>query len=127
MKRLRFVTAGDLLIIMVLLTCSAAVFAFGRDSYAGARHVVVAVSGKNVLELPLEANAVRTVAGPVGNTTVEIENGRVRVLDSDCPNHTCIQMGAIDHPGEVIVCVPNQVMVTIRGSGSDREFDGVTQ
>ncbi len=128
MNRFRFITAGDLALVLILLGCSAVYLLFTGDSYAGNKHVVVQVSGRSVLELPLEQDTIQTVNGPIGKTTVAIENGKVRVLDSDCPNHTCIKMGSISHPGEIIVCVPNQVIVTIRGSGSqDQSYDGVTQ
>jgi hypothetical protein len=128
MKRFRFITAGDLALILILLGCSAAFLLFTGNTYAGSRHVVVRVSGRSVLELPLEQNTTRTVTGPCGDTVVVIEDGKARVTESACPNHVCIDMGSISHPGELIVCVPNKVIVTIRGSGNqDQSFDGVTQ
>ncbi|MDI6638910.1 MAG: NusG domain II-containing protein, partial [Bacillota bacterium] len=47
---------------------------------------------------------------------VEIaEDGRARVRASDCPDKVCVKTGWIEHPGEVIVCLPNRVVVKIQG------------
>ncbi|HHX10563.1 MAG TPA: NusG domain II-containing protein [Firmicutes bacterium] len=53
------------------------------------------------------------VEGPLGTTIVEVERGRVRVLSSPCPEHICMNTGWISKPGQIIVCMPNQVVVRI--------------
>ena len=55
------------------------------------------------------------VPGPLGDTLIEINDGTVRVLSSPCPMKTCMKMGIRSHAGEIIVCVPNQVIVIIEG------------
>jgi hypothetical protein len=56
-----------------------------------------------------------TVAGPLGDTVVEIRNGEARVLSSPCANQTCIAAGAIHAHGQWIACLPNRVLVSIGG------------
>ncbi len=128
MSGFRYATIGDLVLILILLGFSAAFVIMTPNSYAGNRHVVVKVAGKSVPELPLESNTTRTVTGPRGETVIVIEDGKARIVESACPNHFCINMGAISIPGEIIVCVPNQVIVSIKGAaGQDTSFDGITQ
>ena len=128
MSGFRYATVGDLILILILLGFSAAFVIMTPNSYAGNRHVVVKVAGKSVLELPLESNTTRTVTGPRGETVIVIEDGKARILKSACPNHLCMNMGSISLPGEIIVCVPNQVIVSIKGAtGKDTSFDGITQ
>lgn len=42
-----------------------------------------------------------------------VADGAISVTESNCGDHTCIRTGAISRSGEVIVCVPNKVAVTI--------------
>lgn len=62
------------------------------------------------------------VEGPLGYTEVEIKDGRVRILSSPCPNHTCMR-GSISRYPESLVCLPNDVIIQIEGEG---ETDAVT-
>jgi len=124
---LRYATRGDIVLVVVLLLLSAAGFAgVNRFGFSG-KHVVVEVDGVKVLELSLEQEAREVVTGPVGETVVVIENGSVRVEKSDCPNHYCERMGPISRRGELVVCVPNRVVVSIRGGSESNALDGVTQ
>ncbi len=53
-----------------------------------------------------------------GEMLIEIKEGRIRVRESDCPRKICVNTGWIKTPGQVIVCVPNKVLVEIKSAGS---------
>lgn len=54
----------------------------------------------------------------IGNTNVcEIKDGKVRMIQAQCPDQLCIRQGAIGTSGGMIVCLPNQV--TIEGEKAD--------
>jgi len=124
-EMVRYWTKGDIIIVAVLLFLSVASIAGVRTFYNGNRHVVVEVDGRHVLELSLDMNVTKNVDGPLGTTVVVIEKGTARIAESPCPNHTCIHMGRISRRGEIIVCVPNRVVVTISGGSDKDSFDGV--
>lgn len=44
---------------------------------------------------------------------IEIQDGEVRMVYSGCPDHLCEYQGAISRDGEMIVCLPNRVVVQI--------------
>ncbi len=46
--------------------------------------------------------------------TVQIQNGRIRVLEADCPDHTCVRMGWLDSAAP-IVCLPNHLVIRFTG------------
>ena len=49
---------------------------------------------------------------------VEVKNGKVRMLKMDkaiCPNSICSDTGWIDKAYQTIVCLPNNIVVTIEG------------
>lgn len=48
----------------------------------------------------------------IGTTNIcEIKDGSIRMTDASCPDHLCVQQGAIDSRGGMIVCLPNKVVI----------------
>lgn len=63
-----------------------------------------------------------------GNTTnvLVIEDGRADMIQADCPDKLCVHQAAVSHVGETIVCLPNRVVVTVRGEEKP-QFDSVVK
>ncbi|MDD3839033.1 MAG: NusG domain II-containing protein [Clostridia bacterium] len=55
---------------------------------------------------------------------IEIETGRARVKEANCPDEVCVNTGWIDSPGETVVCLPNKVVIKIIGESED--IDGIS-
>jgi hypothetical protein len=70
---------------------------------------------------PLDAEETVAVPGPLGDTVVEIRGGRARVVSSPCQNQTCIAAGAIHSHGQWVACLPNRVLLSVEGRGTDSE------
>ena len=87
---------------------------------------VVEQNGRVVVRCSMELEDTLRVEGPLGATTIEIAGDRVRVLDSPCPHRLCVKAGAIGRAGELVVCVPNRVVVRVEG-GSRKGVDAVTR
>lgn len=105
---------------------SAGVYLTSRLFSSRAEDRVVIFSPDGEYSYPLtEEKHVYKVKGPLGITTVEVENFRARVVDSPCPGKNCVNMGT----AELIICVPNQVVVeTKRKQLSEQgEFDALSQ
>jgi hypothetical protein len=124
---LRYFTRGDIVLIAGLLIVSAASVVGIRQHGFNSRHAVVEVEGKRVLELSLDRDVTTTVTVPLGETVIVVEDGMVRIENSPCPLHYCIRMGRIRYKGEIIACLPNRVLITIKGGNKKDTFDGVTQ
>jgi hypothetical protein len=45
--------------------------------------------------------------------TILAEKGRIRVLQSECPNKICVNTGWLTKPGDVAICVPGDTIVII--------------
>lgn len=58
------------------------------------------------------------IPGPLGDTTVEISGGRARIVDSPCPNKTCVAGGWISTKGQWLACLPNAVMLRVGGDAA---------
>ena len=72
-------------------------------------------------EYSAKADGIYKVQGAIGITTFEIKDGRVRIIDSPCPNKICVHQGW-DSP---LVCLPNNVIISIESE--DEEFDALTK
>jgi hypothetical protein len=109
---------GDAAVLIVLC---AAVLALVVPRPAGGRpsRAEVQVAGDVVATLDLARDGVSEVAGPLGLTRIEVRGGRVRVLSSPCPRQACRHGGWIGAAGEVLVCLPNEVVVRLSGPRAD--------
>ena len=123
----RYKTRADIVLTVFVTVLSLASIGWVQVWSDGGKHVVVDVDGRHVLELSLDKNVTTTVTGPLGETVVKVENGAVSVPESACPHGYCTRMGPISHRGEIIVCAPNHVMITIHGGSDAISYDGVTQ
>jgi len=52
----------------------------------------------------------------VNDVTIEIDGDRARVVDSLCRDKLCVRAGWLERPGDVAVCLPQRVIVEIRGA-----------
>ena len=66
-----------------------------------------------------------------GTNTLRIKNHEAKMIEASCPDHICMSQSAIGEHGGMIVCLPNQVIVTGNPSAeaetSDDHVDIITQ
>jgi len=60
-----------------------------------------------------------------GKMHIEVKNGNIRILDSDCPQQICVKAGWIQHSGQTLVCLPNKVLIEIKTTDPP-SFDAVS-
>ncbi len=49
----------------------------------------------------------------------EVKEGSVRFMESDCPDKICVNTGYINKRGQTAVCLPNRLVLRIRGNDVD--------
>jgi len=64
---------------------------------------------------PLEENHEYEVQGKIGKVHIVIKDGYVSIVESDCPNHICVEEGKKNKNNDTITCLPNLVYVKIGG------------
>lgn len=94
----------DFFILAGILALAA--FSFFKSSVRNADKILVTANSDKYI-FPLNKNSTYEVQGILGITTIEVKDNQVRIIDSPCPNKTCIAMGY----SRIIVCLPNGVMV----------------
>ena len=95
-----------------------------RQEQCQAKWCIVSVDGKDVYKLLLTNNKQVKIIGPLGESTVEIEDKGVKMKYSPCPLKVCMHQGVINKPGQTIVCVPNRMMIRIMG---EKKVDAITE
>jgi len=106
---------------LVLAAIAAAVIALSLPGADGGRahRAEVEASGRIVATIDLTREAVHEIKGALGVTRLEARGGRVRVLSSPCPRQACRHGGWIGKAGEMLVCLPNEVVVRLPGRRPD--------
>ncbi|MCI9556602.1 NusG domain II-containing protein [Oscillospiraceae bacterium 50-16] len=57
-----------------------------------------------------------------GSNTLQVERGRIRVLEADCPDQVCVRQGWVQDRTVPIVCLPHRLVIEI--VGGEGELDG---
>jgi hypothetical protein len=120
LKYLRF---GDGVVLILFLILAAGSFWFGRfvrasEKAAAGLTAVVTVGHRQVMSVNLMKPADFIITGALGQITLRVSNAGIRVLRSACPNQVCVKQGAAQRPGDMLVCVPNHVIVSIRSEAT---------
>ena len=114
MQWLALLRPGDWLVaVLAALLCAASIPLTWQGG--SAEKAVVRRGGEVFAELDLSRNRRIEVPGPLGMTTIAVEQRRVRVVSDPGPHQYCVRQGWIEHAGEIAICAPNQVSVQIVG------------
>ena len=115
---------ADIIVIASILVFSLLVLAVMTLTKKDGATVVVEINGTEVAQYPLDLDNTYTLNG--GTNVLTIENGTARMSESSCPDHICENKGKIKYVGQTIVCLPNKLTVTVRGSSDDSGVDFVS-
>ena len=76
--------------------------------------VEVRVRGKVTAIYPLSSNIEKTITTEDGDSnTFCIKDHKVTMKTASCPDQICVHTGWIDQEHDMIVCMPNKVVVQI--------------
>ena len=117
-------TRADWVLLAAMVALGAALLLMQQGGGAA----TVRVTGTDGFSETFDLGEDRTVEvpGPLGTTVVAVRDGAARVISSPCPQQICVRMGPARRAGEVIVCVPNGVVVELAGEGHGR-VDAITR
>lgn len=60
-----------------------------------------------------------------GQMQIKITKDSAQIISSPCPNKQCVRQGAIFKEGESIVCVPEKVIVSLKGPRKENDLDAI--
>ncbi|MBR4412819.1 MAG: NusG domain II-containing protein [Lachnospiraceae bacterium] len=103
-------------IVIILLPIVILLLNTGKGATA-----VVKSDGKVIDTLNLSINGTYTYKNDNGYNIVEVSDGKVRVIEADCPNQDCVNKGYIKRNNESVICLPHKFEVTVKSK--DNEYD----
>jgi len=87
----------------------------------------ITIAGKVIQTIDLDPardKKIIQIAGRVGPATVEVADGKIRMLEANCPKQICVKQSWIQSPGSTIVCLPGEIIIHVDGTAP---VDAVTR
>ena len=74
----------------------------------------IKLNGKVIRQIDLSKDDTFVIASESGTNIVKVEDGKITIIEADCPDKVCVKTGAISNAGDVIACVPHKILILIR-------------
>lgn len=110
--------------LLLLSAAGSAVLWLGRGEAQTARVYQDGVCIRSIDLFQVEEPYTFTVEWEGGYNTIEVERGRIRVSEADCPDHICVRRGWVSDSAALIACLPHRLVIQLEG-GRDNPVDGV--
>jgi hypothetical protein len=97
-----------------------------KNNTGGDAIAVVTIDGAVYGSYPLSEDVTEKIELPDGSYNIlTISGGYADVIEASCPDQICVHHNRIRYSGESIVCLPNKLIVEVKG-GQDNGIDAST-
>ena len=105
----------EIILVLILLAAASAGFLINQAMHRQpAARVEITVDGHLVQTLDLNQDADLIIDGANGGTNhLVVKDGEIWCSDASCPDKLCVKQGKKHLDTDTIVCLPNQMIVTI--------------
>ncbi|WP_138207288.1 NusG domain II-containing protein [Haloimpatiens lingqiaonensis] len=113
-----------LVTIAILIICSiAGIFGY-RYFYKNSKAVaIIKQNGKVIRTIDLtkvvKEEEIKIPSEDGHYNIVKVEKGRIRFVDSDCPDKICVKAAWLKKPGDSAACLPHKIIITIQGQNPE--------
>lgn len=121
----RIIKKADILLAVLLLLLGAVSAFFAYTGGRSGETVSISVQGKLYGTYPLDEDRTVVIRQHGHFNKVIIKDLQVQMAEADCRNQVCVEEGSISRTNQTIVCLPNQVVVSIDGKEAD--YDALAQ
>lgn len=107
-----------LILIIIIISISSMFFVKNIAINKGEKYVSVEVNGEPYKKITFtddDKKRYLDIDTKHGYNKLEIYKGKVRVIEANCPDKLDVKQGFIEDIGQVIVCLPNRLVVEIKG------------
>lgn len=116
--------ADIILAVLLIVFGLASSYALSLGGETG-QMVYISVSGKEYAYYSLMEDRTITIDRDNHLNKITIKGGKVSMTFSDCASQDCVHQGEIAKTSQSIVCLPNKVVVEIRGENQD--YDAISR
>jgi len=117
---------ADCIIIAVVVALSALLYFVFYQNPTDEMRVSISIDGETVRSdriTDIESQIV--IENSYGRNIIEIKDGAVEVIWSNCVSQVCVRTGKISRPGEVIVCLPHHLLIAVEDGRQPEDIDAV--
>jgi len=118
------------IILIALLIC----LSFLPELFIGSKqteqysttYAEITLDGRLYKTVPLSAHHGTTrftINTTQGSNVVEVKDAAIGIIDADCPDQICINMGFIAKPGQTVVCLPHKLMIEVKTDRNSNNDD----
>lgn len=116
---------ADIILAAVLIVFGfAGSYALTAGQEAG-QMVCISVGGKEYAEYSLLENRTVAIDRDHHMNKITIKDGTVAMTFSDCTGQDCVHQGKISKTSQSLVCLPNKVVVEIKGESP--KYDAISK
>ncbi|HHX48930.1 MAG TPA: hypothetical protein GX709_00815 [Clostridiales bacterium] len=58
------------------------------------------------------------------NVVIKIEEEKISIIESNCPNQICVNTGEISKSNQIIVCAPKKILIVIEEDDKSNYYTG---
>lgn len=124
-KQKRYFRKGDIIIYSIILTIFITLgFQITKFKSVDASSAEVYVNNQLKYVYPLEVQEKDVfVPTDIGGVNIKIKDKKIRVTTSNSPLKLNVKQGWISQPGEVIIGVPDRLIVKVVGQRKEEDVD----
>lgn len=113
-------TKGDkLLIVFVLILSLTSMGYIKKQGLSNEdKYVSIQVNGQEIKKIIFDDSIIGKaipLETEYGYNLIEFGDNEVRVIEADCPDKYDVKQGSISRIGETIICLPNRLVIEIKG------------
>jgi len=124
-------TKGDKILIMTIVIISVISLGLIKNSVTryNDKYISIQIDGKEYKKIIFDKSLIgKTIPinSEFGYNLIQIGDEEVRVIEADCPDELDVKQGYISAPGEIIVCLPNRLVIEIIGIETEKDIDYIS-
>ena len=121
---LKVIKKADIVLFIILIVLGLGLSWLSIAGNVTGQKAVVTVSGKEYGTYSLSRSQTVTIKQHRHTNKFIIKDGYVQMTYSSCKNQICVKEGRISKTNQSIVCLPNKVIITIKGG--DDKYDAIS-
>lgn len=124
-------TIGDKVLVGVLVIFSIALafYMANLDRNVEDKYVSIQINGQEINAIALDDSVIGEtfeIETEFGRNVIEFGDGELKIIDASCLDKLCIKQGSISKVGQLLVCLPNRLVVEIRSDApANNQIDNI--
>lgn len=121
-------TKGDkvLVVFLILFSIIFTYFMATIKTESDSKYISIQIDGNEINQIFFTEDKIGEqirIETEYGYNILEIGDGEVKIIDASCLDKICIKQGSISEIGQLLVCLPNRLVVEVKSIDNDGGID----